>query len=62
MSKTSISDQLRRMEEALVDPEVRRSVEVMESLLHPDFVEFGASGRIFTRASIIDLLCSLPRR
>jgi len=37
----------------LLDPEVRRSPELLGALLHPDFFEFGASGRRWDRASII---------
>ncbi|MGJ3561425.1 DUF4440 domain-containing protein [Streptomyces sp. INA 01156] len=32
----------------LLDPEVRRSPERVGALLHPEFLEFGASGRIWT--------------
>jgi len=42
----------------LLDPEVRRSPELVGALLHPDFYEFGASGRIWDRASIIASLAS----
>ncbi|MFD6290529.1 DUF4440 domain-containing protein [Streptomyces sp. NPDC060205] len=40
----------------LLDPEVRRSPELADALLHPDFHEFGASGRHWDRAAIIDML------
>ncbi|WP_406724817.1 DUF4440 domain-containing protein [Streptomyces sp. GD-15H] len=40
----------------LLDPEVRRSPERVGALLHPEFVEFGASGRIWDRDSVIVLL------
>ena len=42
----------------LLDPEVRRSPELVGALLHPDFYEFGASGRRWDRASIIASLAS----
>jgi hypothetical protein len=35
----------------LLDPAVRRSHELLGSLLHPDFHEFGSSGRRWDRAS-----------
>ncbi|MFE5814625.1 DUF4440 domain-containing protein [Streptomyces sp. NPDC056479] len=35
----------------LLDPDVRRSPELLGSLLHPEFHEFGASGRRWDRAS-----------
>ncbi|MGW6398668.1 nuclear transport factor 2 family protein [Streptomyces sp. NPDC055134] len=37
----------------LLDPAVRRSPELLGALLHPDYFEFGASGRRRDRASII---------
>jgi hypothetical protein len=42
----------------LLDPEVRRSPELVGALLHPDFHEFGASGRHWDRASIIAMLAA----
>jgi hypothetical protein len=41
---------------ALLDPEVRGSRQRVDALLHPEFREFGASGRIFDRASIMAML------
>ncbi|MFI6855133.1 DUF4440 domain-containing protein [Streptomyces sp. NPDC050416] len=41
---------------ALLDPDVRRSPERVGALLHPDFHEFGASGRHWSRADIIAAL------
>ncbi|MGI5379042.1 DUF4440 domain-containing protein [Streptomyces sp. CA-251387] len=40
----------------LLDPEVRRSPELLGSLLHPEFHEFGASGRRWDRASTVSRL------
>ncbi|MFJ8358260.1 DUF4440 domain-containing protein [Streptomyces sp. NPDC093984] len=42
----------------LLDPEVGRSPEEVGALLHPDFHEFGVSGRHWDRASIIEMLAS----
>ncbi|MDQ1025327.1 hypothetical protein QF035_002909 [Streptomyces umbrinus] len=42
----------------LLDPEIRRSPELLGALLHPDFHEFGVSGRHWDRASIIDALAA----
>lgn len=47
---------IRSLEEALHRPEVRRSRETLEALLSDQFVEFGASGAVYNRATIIDLL------
>ncbi|WP_210584396.1 DUF4440 domain-containing protein [Streptomyces sp. GESEQ-35] len=51
--KTAIDGELR-----LLDPEVRRSPELLGALLHPDFHEFGASGRVWDRASITAALAA----
>jgi ribonuclease HI len=37
---------------ALLDPAVRTDATRMRALLHPDFVEFGASGRVWDRTSM----------
>ncbi|MFE4248050.1 MULTISPECIES: nuclear transport factor 2 family protein [unclassified Streptomyces] len=37
----------------LLDPAVRRSPELLGALLHPDYFEFGSSGRRWDRAAII---------
>lgn len=43
---------------ALLTPKVRRSPEQVGALLHPDFHEFGASGRHWSRAAIIGSLAA----
>lgn len=45
-------------EEELLDPAVRRDRGRVGSLLSEDFVEFGSSGRIWTRDQIFDLLAT----
>jgi hypothetical protein len=40
----------------LLDPEVCRSPELVGALLHPDFREFGASGRQWDRESAVEAL------
>ncbi|MCF1595252.1 nuclear transport factor 2 family protein [Streptomyces muensis] len=40
----------------LLDPEVRRSADLLGSLLHPEFHEFGSSGRRWDRASTLSRL------
>ncbi len=39
-------------ERALLSPEARRDADAVRSLLHPDFVEYGASGRVWDRVSV----------
>lgn len=40
----------------LLDPEVRALPELVGALLHPEFHEFGASGRHWDRASLVAAL------
>ena len=45
----AIAPELRRLELMLLDPDVRRDSRQVEKLLAEDFLEFGSSGRIWTR-------------
>lgn len=56
MSIENIAAHLRNCEEALIDPEVRRDRERGKALLSADFVEFGSSGRVWSRDAILDLM------
>ena len=47
--------QLRELEESLLRPDVRTSPEVVE-LIADDFVEFGSSGRVYTKSDIVATL------
>ena len=47
--------ELKRLEEMLLRPEVRRSREAMDALLADDFVEYGRSGRIYDKAAIQEM-------
>ena len=51
-------NQLRRLEQSLLDLAVRRDGERLRQLLTDDFLEFGSSGRVWTRKSIIDMLAT----
>jgi hypothetical protein len=46
-------EELRTLEAELHKDETRRNRKRMETLLHPDFVEFGRSGTRYTRADIL---------
>ena len=48
--------ELKRLELLLMDPAVRRERERVAGLLAEDFVEFGSSGRVWTRESTLELL------
>jgi hypothetical protein len=58
-------DEQRRLDELLIglelelmDPAVRRDRDRVLALLAEDFEEFGASGRVWTRDAILDLLAA----
>ncbi len=46
------------LENQLLDPSVRGSLQQLELLLHEDFIEIGASGRTYDRAQVLDELPS----
>lgn len=46
---------LQGLEESLLVPHVRKSAQLTE-LLAEDFIEFGSSGRVYTRADLVDVL------
>ncbi|MDA0643418.1 nuclear transport factor 2 family protein [Nonomuraea ferruginea] len=45
----------------LLDPTVRSSANLMAELLHPEFKEVGASGRLWSRSEIIASLAGSTR-
>jgi hypothetical protein len=47
---------LRQLEEHLLQPNVRRSRQTVAELLADEFIEFGSSGRVFTKQQIIESL------
>ncbi len=54
----NIASYLRNCEEILLDPAVRRDRARVEALLDQDFLEFGSSGRIWTREQTFELLAT----
>lgn len=48
-------DRVVERELALLDPAVRSDPERVRAFLHPDFTEFGASGRVWDRSSIAEV-------
>jgi hypothetical protein len=40
----------------LLEPSVRQAAEKVEALLHPDYFEFGASGRRWDRCGIVEMM------
>ncbi len=52
----SIHELLLKLEQQLMDPVFRRNREQVSALLAEDFREFGSSGRVWTKATILDYL------
>ena len=52
---TTLAMHLRALEESLLQPDVRKSNRLVE-LLADDFVEFGSSGRIYTKRDLVEVL------
>jgi ribonuclease HI len=53
-----ICEHLMRCERALLDPAVRRDRAQVEALLAEDFQEFGSSGRVWDRQTIVESLAN----
>jgi hypothetical protein len=51
-----LESELRSLEDALLDPEVRASPERVAALLAEDFVEFASSGIAYDKARILEIL------
>ncbi|MEA5122343.1 DUF4440 domain-containing protein [Xanthomonas floridensis] len=56
MSEDALLAQLRMLGLRLLDPQLRADVQALEALLDPALVEFGASGRRYTRSEVIAAL------
>jgi hypothetical protein len=56
--EAAIARTLRGLEERLLTPEVRATRAELERLLHEQFVEIGASGRMWDRAAIVEALAA----
>src|SRR5215208_2033188 len=57
----SAVEQVRALELRLHDPAIRCDGAAVERLLHPDFVEIGASGRVWDKRSLLDSLSADTR-
>ena len=52
----SIEEQIRALEEQLLQVEVRKTAARLDALLAEEFIEFGSSGRVFDKHDIIESL------
>jgi hypothetical protein len=55
-TESSQRELLRRLEEQLLQAELRRSIQDVADLLADEFVEFGSSGRVFNKQQTIESL------
>jgi hypothetical protein len=55
---TALTATLRQLEESILDPAVRADPARLRALLTPEFMEFGASGRVFDRDGIVATLAA----
>jgi hypothetical protein len=55
-SEQSLKQILLSLEERLLQPDIRKSQTELNKLLSDDFVEFGSSGQVFDKQSIIEAL------
>ena len=56
MDQAAVGLELRDLELSLHRSEVRHSRERVSSLLADDFVEFGSSGRVYNKTTIVELM------
>jgi hypothetical protein len=56
----SIADELLTLEQKLLEPDFRRDRTSVSALLADDFVEYGSSGRAWSKAEILDKLSGEP--
>jgi len=55
-----MNEEIHRLEERLLDPQVRASAEQLHELLADDFVEFTSSGRVVNKRQVIETLPGQP--
>lgn len=52
-TKQTIEEELKHLETKLLKLEVRKSPRKLSRMIHKDFIEFGSSGKIYDKSSII---------
>jgi hypothetical protein len=58
--RVPVEEQIQALEERLLDRRVRASPSLLGELLADDFLEFGSSGRVWTRQEILAALRAEP--
>lgn len=54
LTKTDLKSVLQTLDMQLLDPDVRDDPQQTAALIADDFIEFGSSGRVFTRKQMIE--------
>ena len=54
--RTGLRDEIFEMETLLFDPDVRHSFASVNRLLHPEFREYGSSGRVYDKETMLTLM------
>lgn len=55
-----LTKKIRALEEKLLRPEVRRNTDELSQLIADDFVEYGSSGKIYTKRDVLKALPNEP--
>ena len=58
MNPAALTETIRELELQLLDPKVRMSRALAAALLADDFVEFGSSGSVYDKVSVLDALAT----
>lgn len=56
VAQDEVTKQLLELEKTLLDPSVRRNPAQVDGLLAADFMEYGSSGRVWSRAETLSML------
>ncbi len=54
MEENYLQEEFRRLEERLLQPDVRKSAQAVADLLADDFIEFGSSWGVFNKQQVIE--------
>jgi len=55
-----LQDEIRELEEQLATPSTRSATDALDRLVSDQFVEFGSSGRVYTKPDVIALMLADP--
>lgn len=60
MKQLTFTEEFQLLEEKLLQPEIRQSVNDLKCIIDDDFMELGSSGCIYNKQQMIDVLPALP--